>query len=278
MNKIFAIIPVVTLLVCSCTPSVYNVYAQMRRPSNSGLDIVGKSLSVISLEPQDKSDTSFCRTMAEAIASNLEKEYFDGEQSIAVYRAPRDPMGKYVSKDSLVSMVMKTGSDVVILQDVPNVIMDGNNRLSCLVQVYVYDSMNKANDKVFLIKDSEAIPEKGMASLASKFGEEVARQLYPNWKEERIDYYYYLSWGNDWDYASYYAEDMQWKKAMDIWMKQSVKGSSSRRAAACYNVAVSCYMLGDMELARKWLDESEKLGHLDLASRLRKKIDRRLRN
>lgn len=239
---------------------------------------MGKSLSVVSLEPEDKSDTSFCRAMAEAIASNLEKEYFDGEQSVAVYRTPKDPVGKYVSKDTLIAMVMRTGSDVVILQDAPSVAMGENNNLNCLSQVYVYDSMNKSNDKVYLIKDSEAIPEKGMMSLASKFGAEVARQLYPNWKTERIDYYYFLSWDNDWDYASYYAEDMQWKKAMDLWMKKSVKGSSDRRAAACYNVALACYMLGDVELARKWLDESEKLAHLSLADKLRRKISERQKN
>ena len=51
-----------------------------------------------------------------------------------------------------------------------------------------------------------------------------------------------------------------------------------KRASAEYNIAVACYMLGDLELASEWLDRSDAENKLPvLSDGLRKRIEARQR-
>ena len=69
--------------------------------------------------------------------------------------------------------------------------------------------------------------------------------------------------------------DMNWKSAADIWMKKSQDGSYSKRASACYNTALAFYMMGDLNLATKWLDRADQFGTPSLSPGLRKRIEAR---
>jgi len=51
--------------------------------------------------------------------------------------------------------------------------------------------------------------------------------------------------------------------------------SYGRRASACYNTALAFYMLGDLNLATKWLDRADEYGTPSLAPGLRKRIEAR---
>ena len=70
---------------------------------------------------------------------------------------------------------------------------------------------------------------------------------------------------------------MKWKKAADIWMKKLDDNSYTKRACACYNTALAFYMMGDLNLATKWLDRADQYGKPDLSPGLRKKIEARKR-
>ena len=68
---------------------------------------------------------------------------------------------------------------------------------------------------------------------------------------------------------------MDWKEAADIWMRKAGSGSDSKRACACYNTALAFYMMGDLNIATKWLDRADGFGSPSLSPGLRKRIEAR---
>ena len=72
------------------------------------------------------------------------------------------------------------------------------------------------------------------------------------------------------------AEQYDWKGAMDIWIELLSSNDMMKRASAEYNIAVACYMLGDLDLASEWLDRSDADNKLPtLSDALRKRIEAR---
>jgi hypothetical protein len=71
------------------------------------------------------------------------------------------------------------------------------------------------------------------------------------------------------------ADQLDWKGAMDIWFELLDSVDIMKRACASYNLALSCYMLGDYKLAEEWLDLSDKETSLPMSATLRKRINQR---
>ena len=63
-----------------------------------------------------------------------------------------------------------------------------------------------------------------------------------------------------------------WINAVNLWEKFLKLKDYQRRACASYNIAVAYYMLGDYELAGRWLDQADRMSKLDLSPGLRKRI------
>ncbi|MBQ9462469.1 MAG: hypothetical protein IJU68_02290, partial [Bacteroidales bacterium] len=74
---------------------------------------------------------------------------------------------------------------------------------------------------------------------------------------------------------AYLAYDFHWKRAADIWMALSGTGNYTKRACACYNTALAFYMMGDLNIATKWLDRADGYESLGLSPGLRKRIEER---
>ena len=109
---------------------------------------------------------------------------------------------------------------------------------------------------------------------ASEAGRRIAGSFFSQWKHEQYSIAYYDS--AKWYEAVLKAEQYDWKGAMDIWFTLLDSGDVMKRACAEYNIAVACYMSGDFELARKWLDRSHKENRLPtLSDALRKRIEAR---
>ena len=63
---------------------------------------------------------------------------------------------------------------------------------------------------------------------------------------------------------------------MDIWFEFLESHDALKRAAAEYNIAVACYMLGDFVLAQQWLDKSVAENDMPtLTEAMRKRIEAR---
>ena len=126
----------------------------------------------------------------------------------------------------------------------------------------------------------EFLKEKALKSKdwgADLVGKQISNRFVPTWKEELYSVYYFEGWDTDWITAASYAYEMKWKKAADIWMKKLDDNSYTKRACACYNTALAFYMMGDLNLAIKWLDRADQYGKPDLSPGLRKKIEARKR-
>ena len=104
-------------------------------------------------------------------------------------------------------------------------------------------------------------------------GKEVAAAFEPQWKLEQYSLYYFES--PDWYTALEKAEAFDWKAAMDIWMKYLKAKDPLKSACAAYNIATASYMMGDYELATRWLDYADENADLLVSPGLRKRIDAR---
>lgn len=293
-----------TCVLTSCDPQAFSMNIEMRYPSKSGIDLTGKSVAVVYLEDGAGKDSVFSRNMADSFAASLEKEYFGGETSVPLYRIEKTGNGNYASVDSLSRLVMSTGEDVIFLFERPhfgeavveqNSIAPTDTSLSYVVKVpmkmnlYAYDSMGKV-DTVYTWSGSRTLnaavstdaytdpKEKAWGALSmqgQKIGEMSSRIFMPEWKAEQYTFIYFESDG--WDAASQAAYSYKWKEAIEEWMKLLETNNTLKRSCAEFNIATACYMLGDNELALKWLDRSDEDYPVSLSSGLRKRINARIK-
>jgi tetratricopeptide (TPR) repeat protein len=75
-------------------------------------------------------------------------------------------------------------------------------------------------------------------------------EIIPFWKEETR--FYYID--NHLVQAEYYIANENWSKALDVWAKYVNNTNRELAAIACFNMAVGCEMLGEYELALKWME------------------------
>ena len=158
------------------------------------------------------------------------------------------------------------------------------------LSMYAYDSMGK-EDEVKLFggttvaqasiysdgkKSTEELTAMAYRTLpdeGNEAGELVGASFKSQWKVEEFSVAYYDS--AKWMDALLKADQLDWKGAMDIWFDLLDSMDIMKRACASYNIALSCYMLGDYRLAEEWLDLSDKETSLPMSATLRKRINQR---
>ena len=273
MKRIYSFLLFVSLLLVSCSPSRHAIHVEMRYPSKSGIELAGKIVSVVYLTDGDELGDTFNAAVAEGFAVELEKDYGTGQGSVGIYSL-QDPGGKYSDRDTLVNLLMDTGSDAVFLFDKTGMTKVGESLTKCTVKLYCFDAMNQ-DEQVFSFVGTTVIDVSGdnITNEALKAGETVAGSFKSQWKHEQYSIVYYEN--EKWYDALMKAEAYDWKGAMDIWFKLLATSDMLKRSCAEYNIAVACYMLGDMELASEWLDRSDKDNLLPLSDALRKRIETR---
>ena len=306
MRRFTLTLGLAALALAACSPQTLTLSVDMRHPSKSGIDLARKTISIVYMD-NETADTTFSNGVASSLARSLEEDYFGGNEAIGVYKIPVDS----VSLDLMHRLVIDTGDDVVFLLGPPTfgeVALSENSAVRNPVSVdsafvaqaqipyaarlFVYDSMDK-EDRLQVFRGSsilrtqvfssgvtapEYLKEKALVSKelgADLVGRQISNRFVPTWKTENYSLYYYDGWDEDWVRAAYHAMDMNWKSAADIWMKKSQDGSYSKRASACYNTALAFYMMGDLNLATKWLDRADQFGTPSLSPGLRKRIEAR---
>ena len=275
MKRIFYIF-ISLLIVISCGPSRHAVHVEMRHPSKSGLELGGKIVSVIYADTGNSQSDLFTENMADAFAEALEKDYGTGKGSFAVHTVDARK-GDYSQKDSLFRLLMSTGSDLVFLFGPVDIDAKIKGASPVKVSLYSYDGMDK-EDKVRLYTGTTVLTSLENASIASEAaeaGRKVADSFVSKWKHEQYSIAYFDS--QKWYEALALAEEYDWKGAMDIWFSILDSNDILKRACAEYNIAVACFMLGDMNLADEWLKKSKADNDMPtLTDALRKRIDARM--
>ena len=272
--KITSFLSVLALSVMSvsCGPTYFSLGVDMRNPSRSGIDLEGKNISVTYLD--GGSDSLFISSVAEGFTQRLERDYFNGEQSIGIYRIDKTSGKAHASRDSMVNLVVETGADVAFLFDVESmgeaesVLDDGPFE----IRLYVYDAMDQ-RDTVQMFKGVSTLDRiAGLDSQGLEVGNRSATVFIPSWKNRRFTVYYYES-SDLWYEAAGYASDYRFREAMDIWMTLLDTPNLYKRSCAEYNIAVACCILGEKALALEWLDRSDADYPLNASYALRKTID-----
>jgi len=304
----YALIALAALSLVACSPSIYNLQLEMRHPSSSGLDLNRKSMAIAYMKGSGSADSLFSLTVASGLARILEKDYFGGEEVIPIFQVPEsDP----VSLELMHQYFMDSDQDVLFLLAPPEIgaIALGHNRsvsarlvhsvdsaFTCQAHIpfqqklYVFDSMEgtdtfhsfKGGSTIQLdVYNSGSLTQDGLrnealiqaAYHADRVGIQLGNSFVATWKLEQYSLYYFDDFSSqDWGKPIYEAMEFHWVKAINLWEPFLKLKDYQKRACASYNIAVAYYMLGDYELALKWLDQADRMSALDLSPGLRKRI------
>lgn len=310
MKKILVAAFITAMLVASCGPSKHAVHVEMRHPSKSGVDLAGKVVSVVYLEGDDVLSNDFCEALADGFAYTLEEDYGTGNGSIGIYRMRKSAGADYSSKDSLFNILMDTGADVVFLFDTVkfgNMTVGGPSKVAYktspdssyvsaasipfTMKMYCFDGMNPKETVQAFGGSSMARPDvysngkddstiatskayKALGAEGWNAGLEVAESFKSQWKHEQYSIVYFD--GPKWYEALNQAEQYDWKGAIDTWISILSTNDMMKRSCAEFNISVACFMLGDYNLAKEWLDRSDADNKLPISDAMRKRIDERL--
>lgn len=308
MKRLSCLILLAALAV-SCGPSRHSIHVEMRHPSKSGIEFAGKNVAVVHLENDNPYSNGLAEGISDGLAYSIEQDYATGEGSVGIYRMRVIPGGSYSSRDTLVNLLLDTGSDVVFLVDTlatglltmggstsvasassrdSSYINTGN--LPFTMKLYCFDAMDK-DEKVYTFSGSSvAVPfaysdgaqsdavikERAVASLSElgfEAGMTLSSSFKAQWKHEQYSVVYFDT--AQWMKALDYADRYEWKMAMDIWLELLDTNDMLKRSCAAYNLAVATYMLGDYDLSSEWLDRSDTDNKLPLSDALRKRINAR---
>ena len=288
----------------SCDPQAFSMNVEMRYPSSSGMSIDGKSVAVVYLNEDSAKDSVFNECLANGFASAIEKNYFNGAEAVNLYKMPKVGGGVYSNADTLINLIVDTGCDIVFLFDAPEF---GNVQIKeqktstsgtyypvsvpVAVKLYGFDSLS-GSDTVRVWTGTRMLSANMEASLgrqaaadslwnrigssAENLGEVSARTFAPVWKEETYSFIYYES-PEAWLAAAQYASDYKWNEAMKVWISLLDTNNTMKRSCAEYNIATACFLMGDNELALKWLNSSDEDYPISLSKTLRKRIQTRSR-
>jgi len=260
------------MALVSCSPSAYVLNLESRRPSESGLDLAGKSLSVIYLESSDGRDSLFNNRAADALAYGLEGEFFDGAEAVKVYNLVKDEDGDYASRDTASQYIMLLDSDVVMILDTPDVRENASGLNPTLAsRLYVYDSMAGKDDGVTVLQSTTSTVLSD-ATRAMNVGNALLKPLRSQWEHETYTVLYFEGLGRKWIDATLKADEMKWADAIELWMDLAKLKNTTQASCAMYDIALGCYMLEQYDLAMEWLDASDKTLPLSLNRGLRKRI------
>ncbi|MDR3245466.1 MAG: DUF6340 family protein [Prevotellaceae bacterium] len=104
--------------------------------------------------------------------------------------------------------------------------------------------------------------------MAKSYVEDIA----PFWKEETR--YYYLD--SHIERAKIYIDNEEWSKAMNIWMLYVDDANKALAAISCFNMALGCEMLGEYDLALKWIDNVKRKNEAYYWEEYKKLLNRRI--
>lgn len=238
---ILAVMSVLGLSAMSCAVTYDDIALQVMRKSRSGLDFRQKSVSAYVIYRDSEDSTAYCGVMTELI-KRMSEEY---GISISLYTEMFEPETDYSDRAVLADMLTATNSDVVLV----SVPFDSEEleQGTFGFRVSAYDSMSKSD----IVAMSHAYQANEI------FVSATAKQLLdfygPNWSAG-VFRVLYVDGNSEWLSATDDAFKGQWTSAIDKWIAILEKSKSTEhRMAAEYDIALGCYLTGNIELAGKWI-------------------------
>jgi hypothetical protein len=119
-----------------------------------------------------------------------------------------------------------------------------------------------------LPKVKEACIEAGIRAAADFSG-----VIAPAWNNESR--YYYVTKDQQIDTSLEYAADGDWDSALNNWMKYVKSGSLVQRSKVMFNVALANEMLGNLDSAIDWLQQSQRAYYREVTNYYLKKLIKR---
>lgn len=309
MRNLYCLFLPLALAAVSCSPLTFSLHLDMRAPSQSGLDLSNKNISVMYIDNGNKTDSLFLSGVSEAFAQSVERDYFSGHQTVNIFNIKKKTGADYASKDSLVKYIMETESDVAFmfeLESLGKTVLSPINRTASpasadslyyleatspfAIRLYSYDSLNPA-DKVLVFngksnavatvftngnEDERTLMDKAadaMYDAGTVIGRQSSKIFMSEWKHSSFTLYYYDN-DESWYKASQAAYDYDWKTAIDTWITLLDTNDLKKRSCIEYNLAVAFYVLGQKSLAEQWLDRSDADYMLPESSYVRKMINK----
>ena len=276
LNNIFSRITVFCVAavaaLTSCGPSVYVLDIETRQPSLAGVDLAGRTVSVVYTDSGNPADSVFSAEFASAFVSELESDYFGGDSLVTVFCLDEGQAAETPDKARMADLLVETGSDVVFLfasPEIGNYEGSGSGQVPFSVGLYVYDSMDSRDSVLFFSGSSMAeISDPTDAALIA--GKASGNKFSPRWKAESIVFFVYDS--QIWYDTYRYVNEYEWQKAMDVWMSMLGTANLEKKACLEYNLAAACYLQGEYGLALEWLQLSEEHFQLPYRQNLKSKI------
>ncbi len=235
-----ALMPVIS----SCGLTYETLSVQLMKPSASSLDLRNRTMSVY-MTYRNSQDSTVCCMALTGFIEKMSEEY---SKDVSLYSMPFDEKAVYSERDTLAKLLTMANSDVVFL-----VCPNGQSDVITGVSEYTllfYDSLQK-DDIVYSmphLRVSAINPSATSDNLMANFG--------PVWKGANFKILYFEG-NSEWNDAMQHAIVGNWTAAVDEWITLLSKSTAlERRMAAEYNIAVGCYLLGDNELAGKWLKQA----------------------
>jgi sporulation protein YlmC with PRC-barrel domain len=108
--------------------------------------------------------------------------------------------------------------------------------------------------------------------VIKELSKSYVKEIAPFWNEETR--FYYIN--DNFAKAGYYIVNEDWAKAMDVWLKYVNDENGELAAISCFNMAVGCEMLGEFELALKWMNTSKRKNANYYWEEYKKLLERRI--
>lgn len=285
---------VVSFFFVSCSPYVEIVKVDVLNPSISTFTFAGKEVAIVgNLYEIGNGKYMYDSTLVAAatlgIKESLEQSpLFDG-YDIPVYYT-------YSSDTSLVTkaplpqeevdvIASDMGVDMFISVDYIDIMGEADNNSKDSVDFQhkmlyaglfrVYEAGNEKPYSPYFIRNevpetvsmhgNNGLPvlsktEDAKVSLAQRLGENYAILIAPYWESvERVYYVYPDDENGNIKLGDRYVQQGNWAKAMECWNKTITSSTKKMQVAmAAFNMAVGCEMLGNLELAKEWLEYCQK--------------------
>ena len=293
--------------MAACSPMTYPIQLEMRHPSSSGLNLSGKSIGIGCMSGPGAADSLFSVAAASGLARTLEADYFGSEEVIPIFQVPQT---EEINMELMMKYFMESDQDVFFLIGPPEfgtvslgTLNPARGSVSspdsafvspCTVpfslKLWVLDSLEgkdtfhsykggstiKINVYSNGLLNADGLKTEAMrqsAGHADRVGIQLGGSFISTWKLEQYSLYYYDDYSTqNWFKPLSEAEQFHWKEAVDLWTPFLKSRDYQKRACASYNIAVAFYMLGDYELALRWLDQADRFGKPALSDGLRKRI------
>ena len=307
MKARITLIALALLLAAACSPLTYPLQLEMRHPSQSGLNLNGKSISIGCLGGSGAVDSLFSIAAASGLARTLEADYFGGEELIPIFQVPQSDD---VNLELMMKYFMESGQDVFFLMgppefgsvsvgsinpsrvavSTPDSAFVSPSSIPFTLKMWVFDGLEGKDTfhsykggstiKINVYSNGMLTPDalkkealRQAAGHADRVGIQLGESFVSTWKLEQYSLYYYDDYSTqDWFKPLSEAEQFHWTQAVDLWTPFLKSRDYQKRACASYNIAVAFYMLGDYELALRWLDQADRFGKPSLSPGLRKRI------